>query len=304
MPMTLDESRFDAFEQGGSSVGIRESNPGGKIAPAVIDGDGTPPRMHLRPLSESSRRLRRNMARAVLLDLEGVLVNTHEAFTLSWLVGLHDCGHHVPIDLLRQVVGMAPGDLVRIVAGLRADSPEGMELQRMQQRNFRTWYLPRILPYAGVGRLLRRMRSDGLRLVALSVSDDEVAAELVRASGVAKLLDDVAIAHEDLPGTINLVVSSLTARLECSRREILLLGDSPHDVWSAGRCGIDSVALRCTGWTDRALDGAAAIYGSHDDLLMKYGSSPFRLPTGRWWSCAGGDRVRSRIETVRAVRAD
>ena len=65
-----------------------------------------------------ARRVRPRRRSAVILGLEGALVDTREASTLSWLVALHDGGHDVSIDLLRHLSGVASDELLRIVAGL------------------------------------------------------------------------------------------------------------------------------------------------------------------------------------------
>src|SRR6185503_14549695 len=110
------------------------------------------------PQTAIAKHVRPRRRRAVILGLEGALVDTREASTLSWLVALHDGGHDVSIDLLRHLSGVAAGELLRIVAGIKADSPEGQAILRQQERIFRTWYLPRILPFVGARRLLQRMK--------------------------------------------------------------------------------------------------------------------------------------------------
>ncbi|HEX6314770.1 MAG TPA: hypothetical protein VFZ73_07920, partial [Gemmatimonadaceae bacterium] len=85
-----------------------------------------------------ARRIRSRRRRAVIMGLEGALVDSREASTLSWLVALHDGGHDVSIDLLRHLSGVAADELLRIVASVRADSPEGRDILRQQERIFRT----------------------------------------------------------------------------------------------------------------------------------------------------------------------
>ncbi|HZI30293.1 MAG TPA: HAD hydrolase-like protein [Gemmatimonadaceae bacterium] len=222
-----------------------------------------------------ARRVRPRRRSAVILGLEGALVDTREASTLSWLVALHDGGHDVSIDLLRHLSGVAGDELLRIVAGLTADSPEGLGILRQQERIFRTWYLPRILPFVGARRLLQRMKSDGLRVVALSGGSSETAPELVRASGVADLLDDI-VAADGGPrdAALNEIITSLMVTCGCKRDGIVLVGDSPYDVSAGERAGIDVVALRCGGWTDASLQGALAVYEDHVHLLSQFQTSP------------------------------
>ena len=79
-----------------------------------------------------ARRVRERQRRAVILGLEGALVDSREASTLAWLVALHDGGHDVAIDLLRHLSGVAADELLRIVAGIRAESTEGKQIMRKQ----------------------------------------------------------------------------------------------------------------------------------------------------------------------------
>lgn len=225
--------------------------------------------------TELARRVRQRQRRAVILGLEGALVDSREASTLAWLVALHDGGHDVAIELLRHLSGVEAGELLRIVAGVRADAAEGRQIMRQQERIFRTWYLPRILPFVGARRLLQRMKSDGLRVIALSSGNADTAPDLVRASGVADLLDDVVSADgESRHEALAEIMSSVISQCGCTREGIVMVGDTPHDIAIGERAGIDVVALRCGGCTDETLQGALAVYEDHIHLLTQFQSSP------------------------------
>lgn len=222
-----------------------------------------------------SKRARHRQRNAVILGLEGALVDSREASTLAWLVALHDGGHDVSIDLLRHLSGVAADELLRIVAGIRADSTEGKQIMRQQERIFRTWYLPRILPFVGARRLLQRMKSDGLRVIALSGGNADTAPDLVRASGVADLLDDIVSADgESRDEALAEIIGSVISQFNCTRENIVFVGDSPYDVAAGERAAIDVIALRCGGWTDATLQGALAVYEDHVHLLTQFQSSP------------------------------
>ena len=227
------------------------------------------------PQTAIAKHVRPRRRRAVILGLEGALVDTREASTLSWLVALHDGGHDVSIDLLRHLSGVPSTELLRVVAGISAESTEGRDILKQQDRIFRTWYLPRILPFVGARRLLQRMKSDGLRVIALSGGSADAAPELVRASGVADLLDDVVAADgEPRDAVLNEVITSVIASCGCKRDGVVLVGDSPYDVSAGERAGIDVIALRCGGWTDASLQGALAVYEDHVHLLSQFQTSP------------------------------
>src|SRR5262249_29969101 len=59
--------------------------------------------------------------------------------------------------------------------------------------------------------------------------------------------------------------------------EALMLGDTPYDIEAARHAGIATVALRCGGWSDRALSDAVAIYDNTRALLDRYAESPFAI---------------------------
>ena len=66
---------------------------------------------------------------------------------------------------------------------------------------------------------------------------------------------------------LNEIVTSLIATCGCTREGIVLVGDSPYDVATGERGGIDVIALRCGGWTDATLQGAVAI---RDKVVAAY----------------------------------
>ena len=57
--------------------------------------------------------------------------------------------------------------------------------------------------------------------------------------------------------------------------ELMMLGDTPYDVEASTRAGVRIVAVRCGGWDDPSLAGAAAVYDGPADLLSRYDRSPF-----------------------------
>jgi HAD superfamily hydrolase (TIGR01509 family) len=51
-------------------------------------------------------------------------------------------------------------------------------------------------------------------------------------------------------------------------REAVMIGDSPWDIIAARRAGLETIAVLSGGFAGCELDGAAAIYGSVDDLRV------------------------------------
>jgi phosphoglycolate phosphatase-like HAD superfamily hydrolase len=248
--------------------------PDGVETPIIpMIGDALPAEVAERSQREISRRLRRR--RAVILDVDGTLLDSNEAHALAWLVALHDFGHEVALELLRPLIGMAPERVIYHAIGAPRDPDEGRDILRRKSQIFRTWYLPRLLPFVGTRALLQRMKRDGLHLIAATMAGADEAAELIQASGIGDLLDARVTGSDIENWPDSELVAAALSRSRCSPESVLLLGDTPYDIAAGSRAGVDVVALRCGGWRDAALRGAAAVYNDACDLLRNYSTSPF-----------------------------
>ena len=71
-------------------------------------------------------------------------------------------------------------------------------------------------------------------------------------------------------------------RIAEARAEIfraIMIGDTPYDIEAASRAGLATIAFRCGGWDDAALDGSIAIYDDPRQLLEGVYKSPLYAET-------------------------
>jgi phosphoglycolate phosphatase-like HAD superfamily hydrolase len=59
----------------------------------------------------------------------------------------------------------------------------------------------------------------------------------------------------------------------------IMIGDTPYDIAAARRAGPATIAFRCGGWDDAALQGSIAIYDDPKQLLDRLDQSPFYTET-------------------------
>jgi HAD superfamily hydrolase (TIGR01509 family) len=219
--------------------------------------------------------------RAALLDVDGTLLNSNDAHARSWVEVFAEFNHRVTFERVRELIGKGGDKLIPEVTGLAKESPEGEAMSKRRSALFRDQYLPSLKPFAGARALLETMRARGLELVvATSAGGDEVDG-LLRAAGVRDLIDEKTTsgdASRSKPDPD--IVQAALAKAGCAADEAVMLGDTPYDVEAATRAGVVVVALRCGGWGDADLQGAAAIYGGPEELLAEYDASPFARGAG------------------------
>src|SRR4051794_11806579 len=113
--------------------------------------------------------------RAVLLDIDGTLLDSNDLHAEAWHEALAHHGFTVPLERIRRMIGMGGDKLVPELTGFAADSPTGAELSAYRSRLFVANYLPRVEPFPRVRELLERLREHERKLVvATSASHEEL----------------------------------------------------------------------------------------------------------------------------------
>jgi HAD superfamily hydrolase (TIGR01509 family) len=214
------------------------------------------------------------MIRAVLLDVDGTLIDSNDAHARAWVdVGEEFC-RAIEFGEVRWLIGMGGDRVLPKLTGLEEDSDEGKRMSARRGEIFRDRYLPHLCPFAGVHALLERMRGEGRRLVvATSASEKDLKALLERAR-LEHLIDDATNADEaDASKPAPDIVDAALAKAGVPPHEAVMIGDTPYDVKAAQRAGVRIIGLTCGGWTDVELRGAAEVYADAADLLARYDTS-------------------------------
>ncbi len=217
-----------------------------------------------------------SVLRGVLLDVDGTLIDSNDAHAQAWVDVGRELGYPVQYVVVRTLIGMGGDRVTPRVTGLDPASPEAGRVRERRGEIFREHYLPRVRAFARTRDLLERMRADGLRLVVASSASTRELQALLRQAGLPDLADaTIAASDGDASRPAPDALQAALAAAGCTPAEAIMLGDTPYDVEAAQRAGVPVVALRCGGWGDRDLEGAAAIYADPADLLAHYDTSPF-----------------------------
>lgn len=209
--------------------------------------------------------------RGVILDVDGTLIDSNDAHARAWSDAGDRLGYEIPFEKVRPLIGMGGDRVMPILVGLEKDSDEGQELSSVRSDIFKRRYLPEIQAFPRVRDLVIRLREDGFdRVVASSSSADDLD-DLLEVAGVSDLVRSATSADDaDRSKPAPDIVESAVARANVERQRLIMIGDTPYDVEAARRARVPLVAVRCGGWADPDLEGAAAIFDDPADLLAHY----------------------------------
>ena len=213
---------------------------------------------------------------AVILDVDGTLVDSNDAHARAWVDAFAEHGITVAFDHVRRSVGMGGDKLMPEVSGIEESSELGEKIASRRGEIFASQYLPHLQGFPKVRELLLRFKDDGFVLAVASSAKEEELAPLLQRAGAEDLIsrrtssDDAENSKPDPD-----IVLAAVEEAGCSKDRAIMIGDTPYDVAAARRAGIDIVGFECGGWTKEALAGAVAVYRDAADLLAQYDRSLF-----------------------------
>ncbi|MDX1991192.1 MAG: HAD family hydrolase [bacterium] len=213
---------------------------------------------------------------AVILDMDGTLVDSNDAHAKAWEQAITEAGYTTTYDEIRRRMGMGGDNLLPDLLGITKDHPAYKPMSERRKQLFKDQYLPNLKPFPQVRDLLLRFKEDGMRLVIASSASDEELEHLLKLTQAEDLLESTTSASDAENSKPDPdIVNAALQKLELDADEVIMLGDTPYDIDSAGKIRVSVVALRCGGFPDEALQGAIALYDDPADLLVRYDESPF-----------------------------
>ncbi|HEY2555382.1 MAG TPA: HAD family hydrolase [Candidatus Cybelea sp.] len=216
--------------------------------------------------------------KAVLLDIDGTLVNSNTQHATAWAEALKEFDYDVPIEQVRRWIGMG-GDkiLPRVDSNLDDEHGPGNAIAKRRGEIFRDRYVSHLLQTPGAAELLEWFRSCGLLRVAATSSKKDEFSKITRAADIAEGID-LAITSDDVERSkpdADIVQVAL-AKAACSAGEAIYLGDTPYDIEAARRAGVPVIALECGGSSREELRDADAVYETPAALLADLQESTTR----------------------------
>ena len=214
------------------------------------------------------------MVRAVLLDVDGTLIDSNDAHARAWVDVGKEFGFDIDFGRVRWLIGMGGDRVLPDLTGLEEESDRGRAMLDRRGEIFRERYLPRLGAFPGTHDLLDRLRGDGRKLVVATSASAKDLSALLKQADLEDLIDDSTNsdeAEESKPAPD--IVEAALGKAGVPASEVVMLGDTPYDVKAAQRAGVRIIGLRCGGWNDRDLQGAIEVHDDPAGLLRLYDRS-------------------------------
>ena len=212
---------------------------------------------------------------AVILDVDGTLVYSNELHARAWVDALAESGREADLDRVVRLIGMGGDKVLPELTGLEEESEEGGRILERRGEIFKERYLDEVRAVPGVRDLLVRLREMGMRLMVATSAGEPMLEPLLNAAGVRDLIDDATSSSDaDASKPDPDIVAAALEKVDVPRDRVVMLADTPYDLEACERLGLDMIAFRTGGWTDRDFPAALAIYEDAAELLANLDESP------------------------------
>lgn len=206
-------------------------------------------------------------AHAVLLDLDGTLVDSVYLHVLAWSESLREHGYDVPMWRIHRSIGMGSD---RNVPWLLAGAPDEDEYASLKDGHLQRFLdrTDQLRPTDGALALLEDLeRREVPFLVATSAGEPERKA-LLAALG----REDLEVSDSDSVGSSKPapdLLHAAFAQLGLETDDVTMIGDSPWDCEAARRAGARSIGVRTGGFGSEELKirGAFDVVDSPAQLI-------------------------------------
>ncbi len=213
--------------------------------------------------------------RAVLMDIDGTLLDSAEAQTQSWLRVLQDFGYAVQYRQVRARIGMGQDRLLRELCGVSENSARARRMLPAREVLLRSHYLPKIALFPQVREFLQHLQLSGVK-VAIVTSAPRWEAFALLGSGRLLTCVDHVVSKEDAAHSKPAADGVLHAlqRMRVRPEQAFMLASSPYDLAAAHAARVPSLALKSAGWPDSTLLDAVGVYRDIEDLQEQFQYSP------------------------------
>ncbi len=216
------------------------------------------------------------MIKAVLLDMDGTLIDSNAQHAKSWQQAFAQFDIHLEFETVLRQIGKGGDQLLPVFLSKEQVSTMGSKVEKVRKEIFEREYRKSIEPFPKARQLVERIKEDGLKVAMASSAGKDELQYYKKLARIDDLIDEETTsddADESKPHPD--IFAAALERLGIEGREALAVGDTPYDAQASGKIGILTIGFTSGGWTKEDLKdgGCIEVYENPADLLAHFETS-------------------------------
>jgi HAD superfamily hydrolase (TIGR01549 family) len=220
---------------------------------------------------------------AVLLDIDGTLVDSNGFHVRAWEEAFHRCNRLIAGHTIHQQIGKGADQLVPALVP-DADAEERAAISQAHDEIFRSRYLSEVQPFTDASELVARLGDGGIKVVLASSAKRAEVDHYIELLGIDHLLEGSTSADDVLKSKPagDVFRTALDKLGSVTADRTLVIGDTPYDAIAAAKCGIATLGVLSGGFSEPLLRsaGCVAVCASVSEVLDSLGPDTQQAATG------------------------
>jgi HAD superfamily hydrolase (TIGR01549 family) len=206
------------------------------------------------------------LTQAMLLDIDGTLVDSNDKHTDCWVEAFAHFGKKVAWETVRKQIGKGGDLLVPDTLNAREMQKFGEPVKEYRGELWKRKYMETVEPFPGAVESMRALHARGVKLALASSSNPDEVEYYVELLGVADLVQG-ATSKEDAEFSKPSpeIFQAALDRVKSDPARTFAVGDTPYDILAAHRVPVPAIAVRCGGFPEDMLLKAEFVF---DDLAQ------------------------------------
>ncbi len=213
---------------------------------------------------------------AVLLDLDGCLVDSNDAHAEAWSRALSRFGRDIPASAIRRHIGKGGKELLRDFVTPAEHSILSSAMGAVQTELYLERFRKDVRPFPGAAAAIRAMRRQGIPVVLASSAQKEVIRRSLALLGLDGILTGETSAQDvEKTKPFDDIFSLAISRYRLASRRPVAIGDTPYDIAAAHQIGVPCIGMRSGGFpastlrsSDHVFDGVAQLWANGRELFV------------------------------------
>jgi HAD superfamily hydrolase (TIGR01509 family) len=209
--------------------------------------------------------------KAILVDVDGTLVDTTYLHTVAWWQALIEYGHTVPMSRVHRAIGMGADMILDHLLGPDHDKTDDEAIAGAHSA-LAAVHWPTLRATNGAADLLRVCKARGLTVVLASSAQERELTALRTAIDADDAVTDVTSADDaarSKPAAD--IVGAALERAGVRPEEAVFVGDAVWDAYAAKKAGVTCIGVSCGGTSraDLTEAGMAEVYDDPAHLVTQ-----------------------------------